>query len=217
MIHARWHGAWCWEDVATRLRQAGDDVLVPDRAGYDALRDLIAAQPEPVVLVGHSSSGMTISALAEELPRQVSLLVYVSAFLLPAGLAPPDVMRDDPDSILAEHIVVDPASATMTVSEPEKVLFGECEPERARWAAARLAPEPLTPPPVPAVRGDFGGVPRVYVECLRDRALGPATQRRMYTRLPCRHVYELPADHSPFLSTPDALTRHLRDAAARAS
>lgn len=218
MVHARWHGAWCWDKVADRLRRAGNTVTVPDRAEFDRLRELVEAQPEPVVLVGHSSSGVLISALAELVPARVRLLVYVSAFLLPNGMAPPDIAREDRDSILAEHLVVDRERGTVTVAEPEKVFFADCEAAEAEWAAGLLRPEPLTPPAVPAVPltdGNFGRVPRVYVECLADRALGPAAQRTMYTLTPCRHVYSLPAGHAPFLSTPDRLTAHLIDAAAR--
>ncbi|MBV8933946.1 MAG: hypothetical protein JO285_15515 [Kutzneria sp.] len=90
----------------------------------------------------------------------------------------------------------------------------------ATWAASRLVAEPLLPPGdrcVILTDGNFGSVPRAYVECLNDRALGPAAQRRMHTMTRCRHVYQLAADHSPFLSDPDGLTDCLLDATARFS
>ncbi|WP_020671662.1 alpha/beta fold hydrolase [Amycolatopsis nigrescens] len=216
LIHARWHGAWCWDRVAARLRHAGHQVHTPDRLGFDRLLELVETQDRPVVLAGHSSSGMTVSALAELAPHRVGLLAYVSAFLLPNGMTPPEISRADPRSILAEHVVLDERTGTMTVSAPEKVLFNACDPADAAFAASKLVPEPAPPPDLPGVElteAGFGRIPRVYVECLADRALSPIAQRRMYTLLPCRKVYRLPADHAPFLSTPGPLADALAEAA----
>ena len=217
LVHARWHGAWCWEAVAAHLRAAGDTVITPDRAGFEEIRAAVEGAPEPVVLVGHSSSGMIISALAELVPDRIRLLVYVSAFLLPDGTTPPDVGRTDEESILADHVVA--AGETLTVADAEEVFFNDLPPAEAKAAAGRLVPEPRTPPSGPPgtlTEARFGRVPRAYVACDADRALGPAAQRRMYTALPCARVYHLPTGHAPFLSEPDALAADLRDAATLA-
>jgi len=100
------------------------------------------------------------------------------------------------------------------------VFYADCTDADAAWAISRLQPEPLRPPGAaaitePADRSARDRVPRVYVECLQDRALGPATQRRMYTALPCRRVYSLPTGHSPFLSAPADLAACLLDVAVR--
>src|ERR1044072_7389947 len=57
LFHARWHGSWCWERVAGRLRARGHTVLTPERPSFDEAVALVRAQPEPPVLVGHSSGG----------------------------------------------------------------------------------------------------------------------------------------------------------------
>jgi pimeloyl-ACP methyl ester carboxylesterase len=213
LVHARWHGAWCWDRVAARLRDAGHTVLAPDRADLTQVRDLVAEQDEPVVLVGHSSAGMIISAVAELVPHRVRLLVYVAAFLLPPGMLPPDIAREDDGSVLGRYLVVD--GDTVSVARPAEVFFHDCDPADAAWASERLVAEPVIPPGGPAVSptgARFGRVPRAYVECLRDRALGPAAQRRMYTLSPCRSVHSLPTGHAPFLSAPDRLASILRSA-----
>jgi pimeloyl-ACP methyl ester carboxylesterase len=220
LLHASWHGPWCWEHVAPRLRGLGHDVSTPDHPGLDDVLRVLDAQPRHAVLVGHSSSGMLVSAAAEQRPGRVALACYVTAFLLPGGMIPPDVAREDTESVLAAHIVVDPVRRTRTVLDPETVLYGECPPDVAARAAARLTPEPLPPSggaPTVLTADGFGRVPKVYVVCEKDRALGPATQEWMAQRTACRHVYRLPADHSPFLSAPDALTDCLVDAATRFS
>lgn len=148
----------------------------------------------------------------------MALACCVAAFLLPTGTIPPDLAREDTQSVLREHLVVDPGRGTRTVRDPEAVFYGRCTPEDAARAAARLTPEPLPPTggaPTALTPYGFGRVPKVYVVCEEDRALGPAAQERMTRWTPCRHVYRLPADHSPFLSAPDALTGCLHDAATR--
>jgi pimeloyl-ACP methyl ester carboxylesterase len=51
----------------------------------------------------------------------------------------------------------------------------------------------------------YGSVPRHYIECLNDRVIPIADQRAMRALQPCASVTSLEADHSPFLSTPQAL------------
>jgi pimeloyl-ACP methyl ester carboxylesterase len=182
-------------------------------AGLDTLA-------EPAILVGHSSGGMVISAAAELRPHAVRALVYLAAFLLPPGVTPPAVMRDDTEAILRSSLVVDEVHRTLSVRDEalKDVFYGDCSDEDVAWARVRLVPEPprapVTTPAAPTLEppapiAEFP--PRFYVETLHDRALGPATQRKMYLTLPCRKVYSLPASHSPFLSAPRELADCLLD------
>ncbi len=224
LVHGGWHGGWCWERLTPLLRAAGQRVIAPDLPGHGADRTPIAARPweryvpsivalldaapEPVVLLGHSSGGMVISAAAAARPERVRTLVYLTAFLLPAGVVPPQVMRDDHESLLPAALIVDEAAGTVRVdpARAREVFYHDCSEADAAWALQRLQPEPIPPrdaagasPAAPA------NVPRVYIETLQDRALGPATQRRMYTTLPCERLFSLPTGHSPFISAPAAL------------
>lgn len=214
LVHARWHGAWCWDRVVPLLRRAGHTVVAPDRPSFDELCEIVRDAPQPVVLVGHSSSGMLISAAAERVPERVGLLVYVSAFLLPNGMVPPDVMGDGA-SMLPEHLEVDAERQVVTVRAPERVFFHDCAPAEAVWAAGMLRPEParVDGPAVALTDERFGRVPRVYVECREDRALSLAAQRRMCAMTPCRHVYGLATGHAPFLAAPVRLAACLDEAA----
>ncbi len=74
-----------------------------------------------------------------------------------------------------------------------------------------LLPEPVRPNATPLRLTDerYGRVPRVYIECRRDRAILPALQRKMYADLPCRKVFSIDTDHSPFFSRPQELTEYL--------
>jgi pimeloyl-ACP methyl ester carboxylesterase len=188
-----------------------------------AIARLAAAQSEPVILVGHSSGGMIISEVARNQPQNVAALVYLTAFLLPAGATPRDVMGDGSGSLLPEAIVVDPVAGVTTI-RPEMarvVFYHDCSDADVAWALERLQPEPLIPP---SSRDGPGGdqmlepaVPRFYLETLQDRALPVAVQRRMYANLPCEAVYTLDTSHSPFLSQPRQLAEMLGVIAERGS
>lgn len=219
LIHGSWHGGWCWERIVPLLHDAGHRVIAPDLPGYGrgaharnmpSLHDILEAQSEPVVLVGHSSGGMLISAAAAQHPDKIAVLVYLAAFLLPPGVFPPAIMRDDAESLLAASLVVDEAQQTVSVKREcaRAVFYTDCSDDDAAWAIDRLIPEPIIPPgsaPLEVPATSPTPVPRVYIETLHDRALGPTTQKRMYVAMPCARVCSLPTDHSPFLSAPAAL------------
>ena len=74
-----------------------------------------------------------------------------------------------------------------------------------------LVPQPSGPlmAPMNTTEENFGRVPRVYIECLQDGALGLAYQRDMQSNLPCGRTISMDTGHSPFLSAPQELVWHL--------
>jgi hypothetical protein len=63
--------------------------------------------------------------------------------------------------------------------------------------------------PVHTSAENFGRLPRVYIECLRDQVLPPAVQKKQYTALPCQKVISMATSHSPFFSAPEELVEYL--------
>lgn len=92
-----------------------------------------------------------------------------------------------------------------------EALYHDCPEEIIELAQALLEPEPnwagFTPLQLTAER--YGCVPKVYVECLQDRAVTLELQRQMQRESPCDHVYALDSGHSPFFSQPRELVRTL--------
>ena len=82
LVHGAWHGGWCWQRVADRLRRGGHTVFTPTltglgershllRAGIDLtthVTDVVNVMKweglSDVVLCGHSYGGMVISGVA---------------------------------------------------------------------------------------------------------------------------------------------------------
>lgn len=177
------------------------------------LADIVGAARDPVILVGHSRAGVVISETAELVPERISRLVYLSAYLLPAGRTMAAEARADAGSLIAPNMV--PADSGVTCGLRAEVVreafYGRCTDADAAWAMAQLRPEPLRPlvtsPRVTSA--GFGRVPRAYIECTADRAVTLASQRRMQAALPCDPVFTLDTDHSPFISAPAALAEIL--------
>lgn len=238
LIHGGWAGGWYWERVVPLLEDADHRVLAPDLPGHGddhtpwtaisldgyvrRVLDVLDAVGEPVTLVGHSSGGVTVAQVSERRPHQVDLAVYLAAYLPAHGQSVLDLGGSDREGLIVPNLVLadDRATATVRPEVVREALFADCPDEDYRRAVARFRPEPLAPAatPVSLTSEGFGRVPRAYVECLRDRAMSPALQRRMYTATPCREVMALDTGHSPQYAAPGALAALLgRLAPARAA
>ena len=226
LVHGAWHGAWCWHRIVARLERAGHTVLVPDLAalGRDQtpihegtlagwtrqIVELIDQCTEPVILVGHSRGGLLISEAAEQRPDRIRSLVYLTAFLLKSGeMLHGSLAATDPESLVGPHMVIseDHLSASIREASLKDAFYAQCSDDDVALAKSVLRPEPLAPLATPLTLSAerFGRVPRVYIECLRDRAITIKAQRAMQASLPCAKTFTIDTDHSPFFSRPDEL------------
>jgi pimeloyl-ACP methyl ester carboxylesterase len=212
LVHGSFHGGWCWDGVVSRLQRAGHRALAVDLPGRGAdtrpaaaltlddyaqhVVDAIAAEKEPVVLIGHSMGGVVVTQAAERAPERIARLAYVCAFLPANGQSLLDLARTDGESVL--------------LANARESFYHDCSDDDAERATARLIPESLAVvgTPVHTTAARFGRVPRSYIECSDDRALGPSLQKRMHAATPCR-VTRIVSSHSPFFSRPDELVRAL--------
>lgn len=179
----------------------------------DRVCETLDAQPDRPVLVGHSMGGMAITQAAEQRPDRIGVLVYLCAFLPRDGESLAGLASTDADGLVLPNLMPSEDGTVLSLREgtPPKAFYGECSAADAAWATARLVPDPAVghTTPVRTTSRNWGRVPRVYIECVRDRAIPVALQRRMYTASPCMKVFSMDTDHSPFLSAPQALAAHL--------
>ncbi|HVA29960.1 MAG TPA: alpha/beta fold hydrolase [Gaiellaceae bacterium] len=234
LVHGAWGSGRVWEKVAPLLEAAGHRVDAVDLPGHgdnpapagemtlDANARLVADRVEaadgPVVLVGHSMGGMSVTQAAELVPDRIATLVYLTAFLPGDGQSLAQLAGGDSTSLVGPNLVVDEAAGTCRIKDAavRETFYGECSEDDARAAAARRVPESLAAIAAPVAISEerAGVIPRVYIECLRDRAIGIAKQREMWAARPCGQVFTLDTDHSPQLSKPQETAELLLAVAA---
>ena len=216
LVHGAWHGAWCWDEVAERLRADGTPVVAVElpsvAAGGDmhddarAVRDAIAAVDGETVVVGHSYGGVVITEGAAGVDG-VRHLVYLTAFMLDEG----ESLLAMVGGALPPWIALSDANA-MSVPDGEPVFYNTTAPEAARAAAARLRPQAKATFEQPVRSVAWRDVPSTYVICDRDNAIPVPAQEAMAARAGTTH--RIDCDHSPFLNHPDEVADLIRAAAA---
>ena len=227
LMHGAWHGAWCWEKVVPLLEAAGHGVVAPDLPGHgedatpthalsmqgyaDRAVRAIDEQDEPVILVGHSMGGIVASLAAEARPDGIEKLIYLTGFLLEDGKTLLSVAETDEEALVLPNLSPSEDGNSFIVGNQKDVFYADCSDDDVERARSRLVPEPAFAfsTPVAITDGNFGRVPRAYIECVRDRAIGISAQRGMHERLECETVISMDTSHSPFLSRPEKLAGHL--------
>ena len=228
LVHGGFIGGWCWNKVTSFLENQGFRVRTPDLPGYGEdstvpaditlesyTTSLCSAFDEinsKVILVSHSGSGVAVSQTADRMADKIERLVYVSGLLLKNGQTDLQVSAEDRDSMLAQSVNIseDKTYFTLNPDTLKEVLMANCAEADIEYAKARLVPEPVVPALTPmAVDEQRFAFPKVYIECLQDKAITPYLQRKMYQATPCERVLSLDSSHSPFFSVPEKLAAHL--------
>jgi pimeloyl-ACP methyl ester carboxylesterase len=229
LVHGAWHGAWCWYKIIPRLEKLRHRVLAPDSQSHgldrtpplettfrgivEGICRVVDSAPEPIVLVGHSFGGMVITQAAEERADKIKCLIYVAAFLPQNGQSVLDLNQNDPETLMEFEFLDEGRLARAKPDKVRDIFYGDCSDEDVALARLLLVSDGVEPygTPVSTTAAKWGGVPRTYIECTRDRAIGISRQRAMQAAMPCRRSFTLDTDHSPFFSAPDALVRCLTE------
>jgi len=225
LVHGSWHGGWCWRKVAPLLEAKGHRVLMPDLPGHgddktatatvtlesytDRICEIASAQPEPVILVGHSMGGIAITQAAENCQERIGALVYLCAVLPRNGDSLATWASQDKESMV-NPTTMDPRADGTIGFKPEysrEAFYGNCADEDVAFAQSRLGTQPGAPlgTPVQTSVEIWGRIPRYYIECERDRAITLKWQREKQKHSPCQETFSIDTDHSPFLSAPEQL------------
>ena len=99
LVHGGWHGGWCWQKVIPFLEEASHEVYAPTLTGLaeraselspdvgldthiqDIVGELLEKNLHGVILVGHSSGGMVITGVVDQVPERIAHLVYLDTFV----------------------------------------------------------------------------------------------------------------------------------------
>ena len=226
LVHGAWQAPYAWQFVRQRLEQQGQRVLVVELPGHgtdatppatltlDVYRDkvvaAITAQPDNVILVGHSLGGMVVTAVAERMPARIEKLVYIGAFLPANRQSLLALAATDSTSQLGAALVPSADQLTLDIRPDRMVpIFIQDGSDAAKKLVTdNYRAEPAIPftNPVTVTAANFGRVDKYYVYTTLDNAVGLRLQKRMAAAAGITKTYSLASGHCPFLSVPDQVS-----------
>ena len=233
LVHGAWEEANIWQAVTPLLKKDGYHVvtvtlpgrpsspLSPDKVSLDLYRDTIlnaiGNPAQPVVLVGHSFGGITISVAAEAAPQKIKTLVYVAAYLPKDGQSLLDLGNSDKDSTIGPHLQImkDKGIIAVEKSACADLFCLDCNDQLRAAIPNLIVDEPLAPlaTPVHLTAARFGTVDKVYIRTAKDQVVSPSLQALMVAATPVRKEITIDTGHTPFLTDPHGLAWDIEMAA----
>ncbi|MDX8481855.1 alpha/beta hydrolase [Mesorhizobium sp. VK24D] len=227
LVHGAWHGGWCYDLVAKRLRSEGHEVYTPTLTGLgershllddkidlnthiqDVLNVIRWQDLDRFVLCGHSYGGMIITGVADAVPERVTSLVYLDAYVPKDGEAIWDYMGDERRKVLLRDAEPYRGHA---VAAPPPSHFG-VDPRNQAWVADKMTPQPMLTLTQPIrLRTDQSRIgKRIYVF-----AKGPSSMEGWYPELktdPAWEVLATECGHDQMVDAPDQVAEILSRAA----
>lgn len=233
LIHGNRHGKWAWAQVVALLKRHGHRAYAMDLPGHgddttprhtltlqdscDAVLGYVTRnQLDHIILVGHSSGGTVLAAIAKDLKNQLKAMVFVAALVLKSGESQMSDVSQQQQEVYRQ----------LAESRPDYSIPISYEAARNRYfndlseADARAYFQKLTPEPFGVMESSVNNnemwtlsIPTVYVICSQDQALPPALCRTYAQRLHNPILFEVQAGHDVMLSQPQSLVNILKKVA----
>lgn len=224
LVHGAFQTATAWSRVKTKLETEGCNVIAVNLPGRNndgtdphklttedhknAVLKAISSEASPILLVGHSFGGITISNVAEAAPDKIAALVYLSAFLPEDGQSLQSLAQTDADSALGKDgnfvMSADYAYASIKAENAAAIFGNDAPPDDREAIGKSLIREPLAPMaiPVKVTAACFGKVPKYYVATTEDQIVSPALQERMIASGEVKRVFKIKAGHASYITQP---------------
>jgi pimeloyl-ACP methyl ester carboxylesterase len=218
LVHGGFVDGSGWQDVYGLLKEDGYNVSVVQNPTLSlegdaaATRQVIDAQDEPVILVGHSYGGAVITEAGTD--PKVAALVYIAGFAPDKGESVNTLIADPP-----------PGAPVPPILPPQDgFLFLDREKFRDSFAAdvtaedAEFMADSQVPWGVDALGGEvtepaWKAKPSWYLVTTEDRMIPPPAQRAMSERAGST-VVEVPGSHAIYVSQPQAVVDLIEQAGA---
>jgi len=215
------HGIWadgsCFNKVIPAFLADGYEVIAV-QYGLDSYEEDVATVKRtlnrvgsPVILVGHSYGGATISAAASD--QRVVGLVYIAAVAPDVDETVNYQLNKFPSDIFTRVEVAD-GRAWMLPSGTE-FFAGDlsAEDQKLVWATHYPPVFDLFDQQKITVTPPWDSKPSWYILCTEDHTVHPDLQRWVSKRMGAK-VTEIKSSHVPMLSHPDVVIDVIREAAA---
>ena len=220
LIHGAFADGSSWSTVVADLQAKGYTVTAPQfpltslADDVARLRQSLAWQGGPTVVVGHSYGGQVMTALGDDVANAIGL-VYIAAFALDAGETITAVGADAPQPPALANLIADERGFGRLPEDDFMNHFAaDVDPAKARVMHAAQQAVALS------VFDDVMGTPAWrslrswYLVAANDEAIAPDVER-MFARRMDAETIEVPSSHVAMVSHPQSVVE-LIEAAARA-
>jgi pimeloyl-ACP methyl ester carboxylesterase len=221
LLHGAFADGSSWSAVVEDLQAKGYEVTAPQFSltsladDVARLRQVLAWEQGPTLVVGHSYGGQIMTALGDDATNVVGL-VYVAAFALDKGESLAAVGNDAPPTPALANLLVDERGFGRL---PEDDFVGhfaaDVDPAKAR--AMHAAQQPVSLTVFIDVMGtpSWRSLPSWYLVAANDEAIAPDAER-MFARRMAATTVEVASGHVAMVSRPEAVV-DLIEAAAKAT
>ena len=242
LVHPAWMGGWCWNKVAARLRELGNQVYAPTLTGLAArahlaspdvgltthVRDVASVvvfdDLRDVILVGTSSGGTVITDLTGRVSDRIGSLVYLDAFLPSDGQSTADLMATERREELEKFVETEGDGWLLPrFGQPPwpVILRGDVwqvtDEADVEWMLPRLRPTPFRhfTDPVRLEPSRTEAIERTYIRCCArpPRAQFDNAAARVRSTPGWRYL-EIDTPHVPYVTHPAVVTDTLAEIAA---
>ena len=218
LVHGAWADGSSWSAVVERLQADGYTVTAPQfpltslADNVARLRQVLARQHGPTLVVGHSYGGQIITALGADAPNVIGL-VYIAGFGLDEGESIGALLQQGPPTPAIAHLDIDKQGFAWL---PEEDFVGhfaaDVDPVKARVMFA--VQQPLSGPALSDVMGvpAWKALPTWFLVADGDQTIPPDAERLFAKRMGATTV-EISSNHVAMVSHPDDVLKLILTAA----
>ena len=217
LVHGAWADGSSWSAVVERLQADGYTVTAPQfplnslADNVARLREVLARQHGPTLVVGHSYGGQIVTALGTDAPNVVGL-VYIAGFGLDEGESIGALLAQGPPTPAIAHLDVDKQGFAWLPEEDYVGHFAaDVDPVKARVMFA--VQQPLSWSALDDVMGvpAWKALPSWFLVADGDQTIPPDAERLFAKRMGATTV-EVSSNHVAMVSHPNDVLKLIKTA-----
>lgn len=217
LVHGGFVDGSGWREVFGLLRQDGYKVSIVQNPTTSLARDVaftkqvMAARPEKVLLVGHSYGGVVITEAGND--PKVAGLVYITAFAPDVGESVAKLIANPaPGAPVPPILPPDEGFLLLNRTRFAESFADDVAPDIAEFMAASQVPWGVDALTGEVSKASWQSKPSWYLVAADDRMIPPPAQRDMAARAGSK-VTEVAGSHAVYVSRPMDVCRIIKDAA----
>jgi pimeloyl-ACP methyl ester carboxylesterase len=218
LVHGAWADGSSWSAVIEQLQADGYTVTAPQfpesslADDVARLRQVLARQDGPTIVVGHSYGGQIITALGTDAPN-VAGLVYIAAFGLDEGESIGALLAQGPPTPALANLDIDQQGFAW-LPEDDYVGHFAADVDSVKAKAMHAVQQPLAWSALDEVMGvpAWKSQPSWFMVADGDQAIPPEAERQFATRMGAATI-EVPTNHVAMVSHPEEVVRLIEQAA----